>query len=119
MVSIIACAYNFRMKLILAEKSFKVELSHKKYRSIFDNSVEGIFQSTPDGRFITFNKAFAQILGYNNLDELTSIDIDDIYVNSEDRKSLVSELRKKGYVRDFRVELKKTLSNYELLFHME
>ena len=107
MVSIIACAYNFRMKLILAEKSFKIELSHKKYRSIFDNSVEGIFQSTPDGRFITFNKAFAEILGYQNLDELTEIDIEDIYVNLEDRKSLVSELRKKGYVKDLRIELKK------------
>jgi PAS domain S-box-containing protein len=107
MVSIIACAYNFRMKLMLAEKSFKIELSHKKYRSIFDNSVQGIFQSTPDGRFITFNKAFAQILGYHDLDELTEIDIEDIYVNPEDRKALVSELRKKGYVRDFSVELKK------------
>ncbi|MEJ2194676.1 MAG: ATP-binding protein [Ignavibacteriaceae bacterium] len=107
MVSIIACAYNFRMKLILAEKSFKIELSHKKYRSIFDNSLEGIFQSTPDGRFITFNKAFAQILGYQDLSELTEIDIEDLYVNQEDRKLLVSELRKKGYVRDFRIELKK------------
>jgi PAS domain S-box-containing protein len=107
MVSIIACAYNFRMKLMLAEKSFKIELSHRKYRSIFDNSVQGIFQSTPDGRFITFNKAFAQILGYHDLEELTEIDIEDIYVNPEDRKTLVSELRKKGYVRDFSVELKK------------
>jgi PAS domain S-box-containing protein len=107
MVSIIACAYNFRMKLILAEKSFKIELSHKKYRSIFDNSVEGIFQSTPDGRFITFNKTFAQILGYNNYEELTEIDIEQIYVNPDDRKALVDQLRKKGYVRDFRAELRK------------
>jgi PAS domain S-box-containing protein len=107
MVSIIACAYNFRMKIIIAEKSFKIDLSNKKYRSIFDNSVEGIFQSTPDGRFITFNKAFAEILGYQNLDELKEIDIEDIYVNPDDRKALVSELRKKGYVKDISIELKK------------
>jgi PAS domain S-box-containing protein len=107
MVSIIACAYNFRMKIIIAEKSFKINLSNKKYRSIFDNSVEGIFQSTPDGRFITFNKAFAEILGYQNLDELKEIDIEDIYVNPDDRKALVSELRKKGYVKNISIELKK------------
>jgi PAS domain S-box-containing protein len=107
MVSIIACAYNFRMKIIIAEKSFKIDLSNKKYRSIFDNSVEGIFQTTPDGRFITFNKAFAEILGYKNLDELQEIDIEDIYVNPDDRKALVSELRKKGYVKDTTIELKK------------
>ena len=107
MVSIIACAYNFRMKIILAEKSFKIDLSHKKYRSIFDNSVEGIFQSTADGRFITFNKAFAGILGYQDLNELTEMDIGDLYVNPDDRTSLVTELRKKGFVRDFRIELKK------------
>ena len=38
--------------------------AEEKYRSIFENAVEGIFQSTLDGRFIVANPACARILGY-------------------------------------------------------
>ena len=107
MVSIIACAYNFKMKVVVAEKNFKIRYSEKKYRSIFDNSVEGMFQSTPEGKFLTANKAFADILGYNNKDELKEIDIKDLYLYPEDRNKLINELRKKSYVKDYQVELKK------------
>ncbi|MCG6959391.1 response regulator [bacterium BMS3Abin03] len=107
LVSVIACAFNFRMRLMLAEKSFKIELSNKKYRSMFDNSVEGIFQSTADGRFLTINRAFAEILGYNDENELTEVDIKKIYVNPDERQELIRKLRKDGYVKDYQVELRK------------
>ena len=107
MVSIIACAYNFKMKVVVAEKNFKIRYSEKKYRLIFDNAVEGMFQSTPEGKFLTTNKAFADILGYRNKDELKEIDITELYVNHGDRKELINELRKKSYVKDYQVELKK------------
>src|SRR5436305_9796397 len=44
--------------------------AEEKYRSIFENAVEGIFQSTPDGRVISVNPALARILGYDSPDEL-------------------------------------------------
>src|SRR3970040_1997761 len=44
--------------------------AEEKYRSIFENSMEGIFQSTPQGRFITVNPAFARMLGYESPEEL-------------------------------------------------
>ena len=40
-----------------------------KYRGIFENSVMGIFQSTPEGRFLSLNMAFARILGYDSPEE--------------------------------------------------
>jgi two-component system cell cycle sensor histidine kinase/response regulator CckA len=48
----------------------QVRQAEEKYRSIFDNAVEGIFQSTPEGRFITVNPALARILGYGSPEEL-------------------------------------------------
>lgn len=107
MISVIACAYNYRMRLTLAEKSFKIDFTNKKYRSIFDNSIEGIFQSTIEGKFLTINKAFADILGYKNIDELKDIDIENIYADPSERKKLITELKKKSYVKDYRLELKK------------
>lgn len=41
----------------------KLEVAEAKYRSIFENAGEGIFQTTPDGRGITANPALAHILG--------------------------------------------------------
>ncbi len=41
-----------------------------KYRVIFDNAIEGIFQSTPEGKFITANQALAKMLGYETPERL-------------------------------------------------
>jgi PAS domain S-box-containing protein len=106
-VSVIASAYNFRMRSILTEKSFKIDFTNQKYRSIFDNSIEGIFQSSLDGRLITFNKAFAEILGYESVEDLKKVGTKDLYKNPEDREKLIGELKKHSFVKDYRVELKK------------
>jgi PAS domain S-box-containing protein len=43
-----------------------LRLSQEKYRSIFENALEGIYQSTPDGRFLSVNPAMARIHGYES-----------------------------------------------------
>ena len=45
-------------------------LAEEKFRSIFEHAVEGIFQSTPEGRYVTVNPAFSRILGYHSPEEL-------------------------------------------------
>ena len=59
--------------------------SEAKYRSIFENAVEGIFQSTPDSDLIAVNPAMARIFGYSSPDEMVA-DVTNIghqlYVNS-------------------------------------
>src|SRR5215210_9205714 len=44
--------------------------AEEKYRSIFENALEGIFQTTVDGRFVTANPAMARMLGYESPEEL-------------------------------------------------
>src|SRR5215212_3108532 len=44
--------------------------AEEKYRSIFENAIEGIFQTTVDGRFLTANPAMARMLGYESPEEL-------------------------------------------------
>ena len=45
--------------------------AESKYRSIFDNAVEGMYISTPFGRFVTVNKAMSDLLGYDSPSDLT------------------------------------------------
>jgi PAS domain-containing protein len=51
----------------------QLQQAEEKYRSIFENAVEGIFQSTPEGRFITVNPSMARILGYESPDEMIAL----------------------------------------------
>jgi PAS domain S-box-containing protein len=46
--------------------------AEERYRSIFENAVEGIFQTTPEGRYLSANPAQARILGYESPEELVA-----------------------------------------------
>ena len=107
MISIIACAINFRMRLLLAERNTQVEQSEYKFRSIIENSLEGIFQSSVDGQWLTINKAFANILGYNDPNELSNIGVREIYVSPWERDKLLQILKSKERVENYRIRLRK------------
>ena len=44
--------------------------AEKKYRDIFENAVEGIYQSTPEGRYLSVNPALARIYGYESPEQM-------------------------------------------------
>ena len=90
-----------------ASLHLQVQQAEEKYRSIFENAIEGIFQSTPEGRFITVNPAMARILGYDSPKEVVQhvSDISNqVYVHPEDRvKSNVAE-KDQGFLHGFEFE---------------
>ncbi len=106
-VSIIACAVNFKMRLMLAEKNISVEISEKKFKSIFHNSAEGIFQSSLDGKWLTLNKTCADILGYDSTDELAKVGVDDLYLDTDERTKILNELKEKKQVVNRKLKLRK------------
>jgi len=70
--------------------------SEQKYRSIYENALEGLFQSTIEGRFLNVNPTFARILGYGSPEELISgiTDIrNQLYVHPEDRDAIISTIK--------------------------
>ncbi|MBP7529473.1 MAG: PAS domain S-box protein, partial [Syntrophorhabdaceae bacterium] len=81
--------------------------SEEKYRSIFENVVEGIFQTLPEGRFLSINPAMARIYGFASPEEMIT-DITNIgtqiYVNPGDRKKYHEIIEKKGTVSGFEIE---------------
>lgn len=63
----------------------------KKYRTLFNNSLDGIYKSTPKGKFVDVNMAMVNMLGYDSEEELLSIDIKtDLYFKIEDRKIMAA-----------------------------
>ncbi len=108
LISIIGSSVNFKLRLELAEKSYIVRQSEKKYKSIFDNSIEGIFQTTPEGKFIIANPALIKMLGYSDMEELLKLNIEnDVFKDHADRDKLIKLLRKENAVHNYKLGLKK------------
>ena len=84
-----------------------VRISEEKYRNIFENAVEGIFQRAPGGELISINTAMARIYGYASPEEMiksiTNIG-EQLYVNPEDRARFRSALEEQGIVINFETQ---------------
>jgi len=82
--------------------------AEEKYRSIFENAIEGIFQTTPEGSYMSVNPALARILGYDSTDELTSQVTHiakQLYVRPERRTEFATIVQIHGSVTDFESEV--------------
>jgi len=90
------------------DKSFETErilskreliTTEEKYRNIFNNTIVGIYQSSPDGHYIMVNPAFAYILSYESPEELLSSVTDigrQLYVNAEDHDKCIQQVLENG-----------------------
>jgi len=88
----------------------KIKSSETKYRSIFQNSISGIFQINKEGRLLISNPALYRMLGYGSLDEMINT-IKDIglklYVNKEDHDNLIELLKQNNFVDGYETRLRK------------
>ncbi|MBL0273548.1 MAG: PAS domain S-box protein [Chitinophagaceae bacterium] len=95
-------------------------LAQKKFQAIFDNTAEGIYQSTMDGKFIMANSAMARILGYKSEEELLRSVTDigtQVYANSADRQRMSELLACQDHIENFESSLIK--KNGELIWISE
>jgi PAS domain S-box-containing protein len=82
--------------------------AEEKYRTLVSSVQEGVFISTPQGRFLDFNDALLRMTGYENREELLSVDIPNaFYANSSDRERLQRLLQQHSSVADFEFEMRR------------
>ena len=78
--------------------------AEEKYRRIFENAVEGLFESTPAGRFVTVNPAMARIAGYSSpaemIDEVQDL-ARQLYVHPDARKEVKQRLEEDGILEGY------------------
>jgi len=81
--------------------------SEEKFRGLFENSLDGIYQSFPQGRFLTVNPALIRMFGYRDELEMCEVNIHDLYVHPEDRDAWIREIQTKRIVRNLEVRFKR------------
>jgi len=82
--------------------------TEEMYRSIFENAIEGIFQTTPSGQYLSVNPALATMYGYDSVQDLvaglTKIE-NQLYVDPNRRGEFIKIMAEHGTVRGFESEI--------------
>jgi len=78
--------------------------SEKKYKSIIENAVEGIYVSTLDGQIIEASTSLVKFFGYDSREELRKAGIHETYKNPEEREEFVRRVIKEKKVRNYEIE---------------
>ena len=96
------------LQATMADKVRQLRESETKYRSLFEDAVEGIFQTTPEGRFVSANPALAKLFKYDSpqelMEQITDIDRQH-YANPEDRETYKNTLETEGVIKGFETQL--------------
>ncbi|MCF8412784.1 MAG: response regulator [Melioribacteraceae bacterium] len=114
-ISVLAVASSmliFHLRKSAVFSSMQSDESEKRYKDIFDNSLEGIFHCTKSGELLTVNKAFASLLGYKNTEDLLDFNISsDVFYDPGEFQRMVNELEKETRKNGLLVKLKKSTSS--------
>ena len=93
----------------LREEIQERRVAEQRYRSMYENALQGMFQTTLAGRMVSFNPAFARILGYEDPAELAAVE--DVsrafYDRPEDRDEMVERLERDGFVSDYELKVRR------------
>ena len=82
--------------------------SEAKYRSLVENVLDGVYQTTPDGEILTANPALARMLGYESEIDLLLLNIEkELYIDSEERRQYLKLLNKGERVKNAEFKLRR------------
>ena len=81
--------------------------SEEKYRLFFENNQVGVYRTTPQGKIIECNLAFARMLGYDSIEEVRSLNAKSLYYNDSERIAFIDALESEDALRDNEFILKK------------
>ena len=90
----------------LAEEALRT--SEAKFRGLFEGVIEGVYQSTRDGRLVSVNSAFVKMLGYDSAEEMYALPSSVmLYWSASDRADFVRRVDTAGEVRSMEVMLRR------------
>jgi len=92
--------YRHRMEQML-------EASRARYRRLFEDDVVARCVSTPEGKILDVNRAFAELLGFDSVDGALDARVPDLYSRSSDREEILRELALGEEIRSHRVDLRR------------
>ncbi len=107
-IGVLADSFNVMIRS-LNDYYRELQAANEKYRGLFENAIEGIFQSWSDGMLIIANPALARMFGYEHFEEMLGEDgsMQIACADPEDLHRLLDELHDRGLVTGFEIRLRR------------
>jgi two-component system NtrC family sensor kinase len=81
--------------------------SEARFVELFETLQEGIYFTTPDGRFLDANPALVRMLGYPNKEDFLKVSVPELYMDPAERSALMAEINDKGRLRNREITLRR------------
>lgn len=85
----------------------ELQVSERRYRVMFEESVAGVFRSAMDGEILDANRAMAELLGFDKPEELIGADARSYYSDPKQREGWIAELRSESEIRNYELHLRR------------
>jgi len=89
---------------LVTERTAELARSEAKYRGLVENALVGVFNSTPDGRFIFVNEALARMFDFESPEQMIAQRSLEHWSDQKDRERMLAELQQHGRVTNFEAE---------------
>jgi len=96
--------YQEHLEELVEERTQEVRESEKKYRLLFEESIDAIYLTNLDGTMIDCNPALLELFGYTKK-EMIGLNVRESYLNPKDRDGLRKQISENGFVKNFEVKL--------------
>ncbi len=93
--------------LRVAKECHERRESEERYKLLFEQNVAGVFRTTPDGRILDCNSAFAGCLGYGSREEVLARNTWDLYAERADREAFLDVLERHRALTNHHLRLKR------------
>jgi PAS domain S-box-containing protein len=92
---------------ILVEHEEILKEIKDKYRNLFYELKDAIYESTPEGKLTEINPAGIELFGFSSKEEMFNVDIaKEMYINEHDRTRFKAQLEKDGVVKNYEILVK-------------
>jgi len=89
----------------LAEDALKA--SEERYHQFFKTTLDSVFITTPEGRYIDFNDSLMEKLGCRSREETFSIDVASTYAHPEERAAFLQRVEREGYIKEHPIQFRR------------
>jgi PAS domain S-box-containing protein len=81
--------------------------SEQRYRNLFERIPVALYRSSPEGEILAANPALLAMMGFESVDDLTTLEAHDVYVEQADRSRWVRQIERDGAVMGFEEQLRR------------
>jgi PAS domain S-box-containing protein len=96
---------SIRQSFVQSQQRKALEAAQNRYRELFQGIPIGLYQTSPDGRFMEVNQAMVKMLGYPDAESLMLVETNDLYVHKDDYSQWRRRSNELGEVRGLEVEM--------------